>query len=84
MISQSEVNMKKFFKISLIVVLTLAIAFTVFSVTTTNSAMAAGKICPSVGWNTRSDSCSFGAVPSLEGFARQFPPDIMPNVGWNT
>jgi hypothetical protein len=77
--------MKRFFQISIIVVLALALALTVFSFTSTDSQMASGNICPNAGWNTRITNCSFGAAPSLEGFAYyQFPPVIMPNAGWNT
>ena len=76
--------MKRFFQISIIVVLALALALTVFAFTGTGSEMAAGNICPNVGWNTRSAGCSFGAAPNLEGFAYKLPPEIMPNVGWNT
>jgi hypothetical protein len=77
--------MKRFFQITIIVVLALALAFTVFSFTGTSSEMAAGNICPNVGWNTRSASCSLGAALSLQEFAYQLPPGfIMPNVGWNT
>jgi hypothetical protein len=77
--------MKRFFQISILVVLALALAFMVFTFTGAGSEMAAGNICPNVGWNTRSASCSFGATPNLEGFTYQLPPGfIMPNVGWNT
>jgi hypothetical protein len=85
MISQTEVNMKRSFQITIIVVLALALALTVFAFTGTSSQMATGNICPNVGWNTRSAGCSFSTVPSLEGFAYyQLPPENMPNVGWNT
>ncbi len=70
--------MKKFFKISLIVVLTLAIAFTVFAVTTTNSEMAAGNVCPNAGWHSW-NSCTFGALPGLQGLVRS---DI--DAGWHS
>ncbi len=62
--------MKKIFRISVIVILTLALSFTVFSATGAGSELAAGSICPNVGWNTRASSCS--------------PCEILPNVGWNT
>ena len=78
--------MKRFFQITIIVVLALALALTIFAFTETGSEMADGKICPSVGWNTRSGSCSLTALPlpSLRGLAYQLPLDDMPNVGWNT
>lgn len=78
-------TMKRFYQISIIVVLALALVLTVFAFTGASSQMASGKICPNAGWNTRSASCSFGTVPSLEGFAYyRLPPEIMPNAGWNT
>lgn len=62
--------MKKFFRISVIVILTLALAFTVFSATGAGSELAAGPLCPNAGGNTWASSCS--------------PCEILPNVGWNT
>lgn len=62
--------MKNIFRISVIVILTLAHALTVFSPKGAGSQVAAALACPNVGWNTRASSCS--------------PGEIFPNVGWNT
>ena len=85
MVSQPEVNMKKFLQISILVILALALVFSVFTVTAASSEMAAGKICPSVGWNSRSGSCALGALQSLQGLAYfKLPPPPTPQVGWNS
>jgi hypothetical protein len=85
MISQLEVNMKKFVQISVVVLLVFAVAVAAFTATRTSSAMAARGICPSVGWNSRSFSC-LSALPlsGTEAFAYQLPPGAIKDVGWNT
>ncbi|MEO7840868.1 MAG: hypothetical protein ABIU06_16115 [Anaerolineales bacterium] len=62
--------MKKFFRISVIVILTLAHALTVFSPKGAGSELAAASICRKVGENTSAISCSHG--------------EYLPKVGWNT
>jgi hypothetical protein len=85
MISQPEVNMKKFVQIFVVVLIVFAVAVAAFGATRTSSAMAAREICPSVGWNTRSFSCRSALLPSgNEALAYQLAPEIKPYVGWNT
>jgi hypothetical protein len=85
MVSQPEVNMKKFVQISVVVLLVFAIAATAFSATRTSSAMAARENCPNVGWNSRSFSCRSALLPSgTEALAYQLAPGATINVGWNT
>jgi hypothetical protein len=85
MVSQPEVNMKKFVQISVVVLLVFVIAVAAFSATRTSSAMAAREICPSVGWNTRSFNCTSELPLSrIEALAYQLAPEIKPYVGWNT
>lgn len=62
--------MKNIFRISVIVILTLAHALTVFSPKGADSELAAASICRKVSQNTSAISCS--------------PGGILPNVGWNT
>ena len=62
--------MKNIFRISVIVILTLAHALTVFSPKGAGLEVAAGSICLKVGEYTSVISCSPGGV--------------MPQVGWNT
>ena len=62
--------MKNIFRISVIVILTLAHALTVFSPKGAGSELAAASICRKVSQHTSVISCSQGGV--------------MPQVGWNT
>jgi hypothetical protein len=85
MVSQPEVNMKKFVQISVLVLFVFVIAVAAFTATRTSSAMAAKEICPSVGWNSRSFSCSSPLpVSGIEALAYRLPADATINVGWNT
>jgi len=62
--------MKNIFRISIIVILTLAHALTVFSPKGAGSELAAASICRQASQNTSVIICSPGGV--------------MPQVGWNT
>ena len=62
--------MKNIFRISIIVILTLAHALTVFSPKGAGSELALTLICRKVSQNTSVTICSPGGV--------------MPQVGWNT
>jgi hypothetical protein len=62
--------MKNIFRISVIVLLTLTHALTVFSPQGAGSELAAASICRKVSQTTSVISCSPGGV--------------MPQVGWNT
>jgi hypothetical protein len=85
MVSQLEVNMKKFVKISVVILLVFAIAVAAFTATRTSSAMAAGGFCPNVGWNSRSFGCLSALQQSgFETLAYQLAPGTIINVGWNT
>lgn len=89
--------MKKFLKISTLAVFMLAIALTAFAVADTGSDLAAGIVCPNVGWNTgnfipnvgwntgNSFQCETGIFASqdMQEFAYSGPVRI-PYVGWNT
>jgi hypothetical protein len=46
--------------------------------------MAGGLISPNVGWKTGPTSCSFTSVAGILGTPFRLPPDMTPNVGWNT
>lgn len=80
--------MNRFLKISIIAVLMLALAFTIFGFTDQRSQMATGLSCMKVGWNTRSASCGLVASTpqGAQELALQIPflPILIPNVGWNT
>ena len=80
--------MKNIFRISVIVILTLALAFTVFSVNGTGSELAAASVCSDVGWNTRATSCSSCEILPKVGWNTRVascpPGGVMPQVGWNT
>jgi hypothetical protein len=59
MLSHSEANMKKSIQVCIIVILAIALAFSVFAVTKTSREMAYGTFCPLVGWNGRGiNQCS--------------------------
>jgi hypothetical protein len=74
--------MNKFFKISVIAVLLLAIVITVFAFSGTSTQLALGNICPNVGWNTRAATSTF-ASQNVQELAL-CGPGVIPNVGWNT
>lgn len=89
--------MKKFIQVSIIAIIALALAFSVFSFTKTSNEMAYGTSCTMVGWNGKGiDLCTPAPSPEpviLElayspiwpGFA-PFPilPDFAPScIGWN-
>ena len=77
--------MNKLFKTSLIVVFILALAVTAFANLQIASDLAAGQVCPSVGWNTGPAQCGFdlSSPGSMDGVAFQGP-IYRPSVGWNT
>ena len=70
--------MKRFFQITIIVVLTLALVFTVVG---TSPGVAAGTNRPSMSWNSMSPNC-INQVP--KGNKNADPGCVKPNVGWNT
>ncbi len=80
--------MNKLFKISVVVVLALALVCTVFAFAGVPSGMASGTVCPNVGWNSRIAGCGFGVftLQSLDGLAllRPVGPIYTPLVGWNS
>jgi hypothetical protein len=84
MSSKSEVVMKKFIQVSFIVLVVMALAVSALALTGTGSAMAGKAICPMVGWNTRSLSCSTSSVlPDAQALAIRLPIRT-PDVGWNS
>ena len=76
--------MNKLFKISVITVLVLALAFAVVGTLGTNSMSAAGNACLDVGWNTRALSCTFGTFAWQNPLRFSIGGIFLPNVGWNT
>ena len=71
--------MKRFFQITIIVVLTLALVFTVAG---TSPGVAAGTNRPSMSWNSINPNCSINQVQKGDKNADQGC--VKPNVGWNT
>jgi hypothetical protein len=75
---------KKFIQISFVVLVVIAIAVTVLSLTGTSSTMAGKVLCPNVGWNSRSYSCLSAAPQDLQGESFALSPRLLPQVGWNS
>jgi len=75
--------MKKLLQVSLIVVLALALVCMAFSVKGPGAGMAAGKVCPQVGWHTGNATCG-KSLASIQGIAFILvpTPGYTTNVGW--
>jgi len=76
--------MKRFLQVAVVVVLALALIFTAMPARGAGQEMAGGMICPLVGWKTGPANCPFTSVAGLLGTPYRLPPDMTPNVGWNT
>jgi hypothetical protein len=84
MSSKSEVVMKKFIQVSVVLLVVMTIAITTLALTGTSTAMAGKAICPMVGWNARSFSCLTSSVlPDAQALAIRLPIRT-PDVGWNS
>ena len=76
--------MKRFLQVAVVVLLAFALVFATIPVRGAGPQMAGGLICPNVGWKTGPASCSFTTVAGLLGTQYRLPPEVTPNVGWNT
>jgi hypothetical protein len=75
--------MKRILQLSVIIMLILVVAGTVAAMSGSGPFAARGEICPTIGWNTKSMSCT-AFLPGENSFAFRLPVEITPNVGWNS